>query len=131
MPHLTVDYSIRLAAVFDRAAFVRELHPLVIDLTRSAGVCKTFFRAADACVHDGSDEASTFVHVEIGLLPGRSEEVKARLSDRVLALTATCIPAAMAPWAVLSVEVRDLSRSYRLRSPHRNRTTDRRPTFFG
>lgn len=46
MPHITVDYSARLDGLFDRQAFVREVHPTVLEETGSTGVCKTFFRPA-------------------------------------------------------------------------------------
>ncbi|MEU7639718.1 5-carboxymethyl-2-hydroxymuconate delta isomerase [Streptomyces sp. NPDC039016] len=115
MPHITVDYSAQLAGVFDRRAFVRELHPMVREETGSAGVCKTFFRpAADTYIGDQDAGKVAFVHVEVGLLPGRAEELKARLSEDVLALLGKHLPGDDAHEVVSSVEVRDLAGSYRL-----------------
>ncbi|MFB7629703.1 5-carboxymethyl-2-hydroxymuconate Delta-isomerase [Streptomyces sp. NPDC056149] len=115
MPHITVDYSAQLAGVFDRRAFVRELHPLVLAETGSAGVCKTFFRAAaDTYVGDGEAGEAAFVHVAVGLLPGRPDELKGRLSEDVLALLGKHLPGHDAHDVVTSVEVRDLADSYRL-----------------
>ncbi|WP_411125153.1 5-carboxymethyl-2-hydroxymuconate Delta-isomerase [Streptomyces sp. x-19] len=115
MPHITVDYTARLAGAFDRQAFVRELHPMVRDEAGSAGVCKTFFRpAADTYVGESGAARVAFVHVEVGLLPGRSEELKARLSRDVLALLDKHLPGDDAHEVVSSVEVRDLAASYRL-----------------
>ncbi|MGD3108798.1 5-carboxymethyl-2-hydroxymuconate Delta-isomerase [Streptomyces sp. YGL11-2] len=115
MPHITVDYSAQLAGVFDRRAFVRELHPMVVEETGSAGACKTFFRpVAETCVGDRDGAQVGFVHVDVGLLPGRSEELKARLSDGVLALLGKHLPGQDDYEVVASAEVRDLAGSYRL-----------------
>ncbi|MFI0168179.1 5-carboxymethyl-2-hydroxymuconate Delta-isomerase [Streptomyces sp. NPDC017095] len=113
MPHLTLDYSSRLAGVFDASVLVKELHPLVLEESGSAGVCKTLVRPVDTYVGDMSCEESGFVHVEVGLLPGRPEEQRARLAESVLALLGAHLRAAGAE-AVCSVEVRELSGTYRL-----------------
>ncbi|MFJ2868728.1 5-carboxymethyl-2-hydroxymuconate Delta-isomerase [Kitasatospora sp. NPDC087314] len=115
MPHITIDYSPRLADAFDRQALLRELHPMVLEEAGSAGVCKTLCRpAAETCVGDpDTDRAGRtgFVHITVALLPGRSDDLKARLAEDVLALLGKHLPHD----AVSSVEVRDLAASYRLR----------------
>ncbi|MBD0421786.1 5-carboxymethyl-2-hydroxymuconate delta isomerase [Streptomyces sp. TRM S81-3] len=122
MPHLTIDYSSHLADVFDRVALLKELHPLVVDMAGSTGVCKTFLRPAETYAGNGTIEESTFVHVEVGLMPGRSESLKARLSESILALLSAHLPVRDAAGAVLSVEVRDLAGSYRLSPKARGET---------
>ncbi|MGK4579540.1 5-carboxymethyl-2-hydroxymuconate Delta-isomerase [Kitasatospora sp. HPMI-4] len=121
MPHITIDYSPWLADGFDRRAFVRELHPAVLEGTGSTGVCKTFFRpAAETYVGDLDDVdggGPAFVHVEVGLLPGRPDGLKARLSEEILALLGRHLPRGDADRVVSSVEVRDLTDTYRLRHP--------------
>ncbi|AEW99419.1 5-carboxymethyl-2-hydroxymuconate Delta-isomerase [Streptantibioticus cattleyicolor] len=120
MPHITVDYSARLDAVFDRRAFVRELHPLVVETAGSRGVCKTFFRAAaETYAGDLPSAETAFVHVEIGLLPGRGDALKARLSEAVLDLLDRHLPADPGERWAHSVEVRDLAPSYRLSDDRR------------
>ncbi|MFF8401478.1 5-carboxymethyl-2-hydroxymuconate Delta-isomerase [Streptomyces sp. NPDC015684] len=114
MPHLAIDYSSRLAGVLDPGALARELHPLVVEESSSTGVCKTLFRPVETYVGDPTGRETVFVHVEVGLMPGRSEARKARLSERILALLAGHLPGDGAAGAVFSVEVRDLSASYRL-----------------
>ncbi|GGX66649.1 isomerase [Streptomyces minutiscleroticus] len=114
MPHLTIDYSAQLADVLDRAALVRELHPLVLEETGSTGVCKTFLRPAETYVGDATGEERAFVHVEVGLMPGRPEALKAHLSEDILALVAKHLPVSGVDGVVLSAEVRDLAGSYRL-----------------
>ncbi|GGS62275.1 5-carboxymethyl-2-hydroxymuconate delta isomerase [Streptomyces griseoviridis] len=116
MPHLTIDYSARLGAAFDRAALVRELHPLVIEESGSTGVCKTLLRPVETCVGDGVGEGDAFVHVEVGLKPGRSEALKGRLAESIVALVGKHL---RADGAVVSAEVRELAGSYRLDPPAR------------
>lgn len=115
MPHITVDYSAQLDGVFDRQAFVGELHPMVLEGSGSTGVCKTFFRrATETYVGQGGGGRVAFLHVDIGLLPGRPDEAKARLSEDVLALLGKHLPADDGCEVVASAEVRDLAGSYRL-----------------
>lgn len=114
MPHITIDYPAQLAGAFDRGAFVEELHPIVLEETGSTGVCKTFFRPVEAYVGDRGGAEAVFVHVEVGLLPGRPETLKAQLSETILALVGKHVVVDGAEEAVFSVEVRDLADSYRL-----------------
>ncbi|MCX5225808.1 isomerase [Streptomyces sp. NPDC006553] len=110
MPQITVDHS----ASLDRRAFALALHPLVVktvDTTLDA--CKTRFREVDeTVVGDGATE-DAIVHVEIALLSGRTDEVKARLSKAVLDLLPGHLKTTEG--VRLSVEIRDLESSYRKR----------------
>ncbi|MCK1822645.1 5-carboxymethyl-2-hydroxymuconate delta isomerase [Streptomyces sp. XM83C] len=110
MPQLTVTYSRELDGTFDRAALIEELHPLVVRESGTRGVCKTVLRPEETWVGDGPGGRTPLLHVEVGLMPGRSEAVKAHLSESVLALLTRHVPEA----AIASVEVRDLAPSYRL-----------------
>lgn len=116
MPYLTIDYSSHLAGAFDACALVKELHPLVVEESGTSGVCKTLLRPAQTHVGDRASGEAAFVHVEVGLMPGRPEAQKARVSEGVLALLVKHLPAdgrgGEQVW--VSVEVRDLAASYRL-----------------
>ncbi|MEU6774955.1 5-carboxymethyl-2-hydroxymuconate delta isomerase [Streptomyces sp. NPDC046759] len=116
MPYLTIDYSARLAGAFDVRALVKELHPLVVEESGTSGVCKTLLRPAETYVGDDPSGKGVFVHVEVGLMPGRPEAQKARLSESVLALLTRHLPMddREEEPAYCSVEVRDLAGSYRL-----------------
>ncbi|MEU3415224.1 5-carboxymethyl-2-hydroxymuconate delta isomerase [Streptomyces sp. NPDC006658] len=116
MPHLTIDYSSHLAGALDASVLVKELHPLVLEESGSAGVCKTLVRPAETYVGDMSSGETGFVHVEVGLLTGRPEHQRARLSESVLALLDGHLRAAGVREAVVTVEVRELAGSYRLSS---------------
>ncbi|WP_435970481.1 5-carboxymethyl-2-hydroxymuconate Delta-isomerase [Streptomyces sp. Qhu_M48] len=110
MPQITVDHS----APLDRRGFALALHPLVVEsVGTTLDACKTRFReVGEAVVGDGATE-DVVVHVEIALLSGRTDEVKARLSEAVLDLLPAYVDATGA--VRLSVEVRDLESSYRKR----------------
>ncbi|OLZ68837.1 5-carboxymethyl-2-hydroxymuconate delta isomerase [Streptomyces sp. IMTB 2501] len=116
MPHLAIDHSACLAGAFDVCALVKELHPLVVEESGSSGVCKTLVRPVETYVGEPPSRETVFVHVEVGLMPGRSEAQKARLSESVLDLLARHVPAGdgAEEHVVISVEVRDLAGSYRL-----------------
>ncbi|WP_329278065.1 5-carboxymethyl-2-hydroxymuconate Delta-isomerase [Streptomyces sp. NBC_00691] len=110
MPQITVEHS----ASLDRRGFARALHPLVVEtVDTTLGACKTRFREVDeTVVGDGAAE-EVLVHVEIALLTGRTDALKGRLAEAVLALLPEYVKA---PDGVrLSVEVRDLEASYRSR----------------
>lgn len=117
MPQITVDYSARLSGAFDRRGFALALHPVTAGLVETTlENCKTRFRCLEeAYVGDGSPEHA-LIHVQVGLLAGRTEAVKADLADAVLELlrkyTST---GASEPGVVVhaSVDVNDLGASYR------------------
>jgi 5-carboxymethyl-2-hydroxymuconate isomerase len=106
VPQILVDHSAELD--FDRAAFARELHPLISAVIDSKlSDCKTVFRpATEYLVGDGA-AAHPLVLVEIKLLSGRSVELRADLSTRVLALLQTHVSAP----ASLAVEITELDRA--------------------
>ncbi|MGW2343971.1 5-carboxymethyl-2-hydroxymuconate Delta-isomerase [Streptomyces sp. NPDC001661] len=110
MPQITVDYSPRLSDTLDRRALATELHALVVEGSGSRGTCKTFFRAATETYVVGSEhEDVPVVHVEVALLPGRSERTMTRLSQRILALLLEHVGADSGDDVVCSVEVRPLA----------------------
>jgi 5-carboxymethyl-2-hydroxymuconate isomerase len=73
--------------------------------------CKTRFRPAEDLVIGGEANGHALVHVMIALLPGRTEETKAALTERTLDLLRAHVkPAGLTLHA--SAEVRDLDASY-------------------
>ncbi|GGS84481.1 isomerase [Streptomyces tanashiensis] len=110
MPQITVDYS----APLDRRGFARALHPLVVEtVDTTLDACKTRFREVEELVVGDGAADDVVVHVEIALLSGRTDEVKARLADAVLDLLPAHLKATEG--VRLSVEIRDLEASYRKR----------------
>ncbi|MFF8968201.1 5-carboxymethyl-2-hydroxymuconate Delta-isomerase [Streptomyces sp. NPDC014995] len=116
MPQITVDYSATMAPAFDRAAFAQALHTAVVDIAAAKPeACKTLFRGADGTAFgydDPEERRHAIVHVTLGLLAGRTEETKARLTEAVLELLREHV---RGDGFVLhaSAEVRDLDPSYR------------------
>lgn len=112
MPQITVDHSASLAGGFDRPAFARALHDAVVEIAAASyEACKTQFRATED--HVGRDTGGhVIVHVSIGLLAGRTEETKQRLTSAVLELLRTHVKAGETA-VHASAEVRDLDPSYR------------------
>ncbi|GGM86878.1 5-carboxymethyl-2-hydroxymuconate Delta-isomerase [Streptomyces fuscichromogenes] len=114
MPQITVDHTAVADTAFDRAGFARALHSTVVEIAAARPeACKTLFRAADetAFGHD-TDGAHVIVHITFGLLAGRTDETKARLTEAALELLRDHLKP---EGAVLhaSAEVRDLDPSYR------------------
>lgn len=113
MPQITVDYSAPLEDAFDRRGFALALHAEVVEIAAARmEACKTrFFRTEDTAV--GADpDGHAIVHVTFGLLAGRSDETKARLTEVTLDLLRQHVkPGGRTLHA--SAEVRDLDPSYR------------------
>ncbi|MEU2058947.1 isomerase [Streptomyces sp. NPDC013455] len=116
MPQITVDYSDTMENAFDRAGLARALHEATVEIAAAKPeACKTLFRPSTYTAFGYEDPGArghAIVHVTIGLLAGRGEETKARLTEAVLeVLRAHVADAAFTLHA--SAEIRDLDPSYR------------------
>ncbi|MEU8709036.1 isomerase [Streptomyces sp. NPDC048565] len=114
MPQITVDYSAELDDSFDRRGFALALHPVIAEtVSTKVAACKTRFHRADAFVAGDAETGDAVVNVSIALLPGRTPEIKAQLTEAVLALLAGHLKPADGLTVHASAEVRDLDASYR------------------
>ncbi|MFD5566727.1 5-carboxymethyl-2-hydroxymuconate Delta-isomerase [Streptomyces cadmiisoli] len=114
MPQITVDYSAQLAGAFDRPAFARALHTTVVEVAAARlPACKTQFRRTEDTTVGDDTEGHAVVHVTVGLLAGRTEETKARLTEAVLGLLRQYVGPAEGLALHVSAEVRELDASYR------------------
>lgn len=117
MPQITVDYSRTITPAFDRAGFARALHEATVEIAAAKPeACKTQFRASEFTAfgyEDPDEHGHAVVHVTLGLLAGRTEDTKAKLTEAVLELLRKHIE--VDPGTVLhaSAEVRELDASYR------------------
>ncbi|MFE9437897.1 5-carboxymethyl-2-hydroxymuconate Delta-isomerase [Streptomyces sp. NPDC006602] len=113
MPQIIVDYSAEMAPAFDRAGFAQALHAAAVEIAAAKPeACKTQFRRSEYTLVGSEDEGHAVVHVTIGLLAGRTDETKARLTEAVVALLPKHVEDdGLALHA--AVEVRDLDPSYR------------------
>jgi 5-carboxymethyl-2-hydroxymuconate isomerase len=111
MPHTIVEYSAAVADAFDRPAFGKDLHDVLV---RAAGAkadgCKTrFVRLDDTFIADGSPHYA-LVHAEISLLAGRTPEVKREVTEAALDLLRRHIAPLPHLEVQFSVDLRDLDR---------------------
>ncbi|AYL35727.1 5-carboxymethyl-2-hydroxymuconate Delta-isomerase [Streptomyces fungicidicus] len=114
MPQITVDYSEGLADGFDRPAFARDLHTAVVEIAAAkAPACKTRFRRTEDITVGPETGGHALVHVHIAMLPGRTDETKARLTETVLELLRQYVKPSGDLLLHASAEVRDLDPSYR------------------
>jgi 5-carboxymethyl-2-hydroxymuconate isomerase len=114
MPQITVDYSAPLAEGFDRRGFALALHDAVVKIAAAKyEACKTQFRATEDTTVGRDEGGHAIVHVTLGLLAGRTDETKMRLTEAVLELLRTHVKPADGLALHASAEVRDLNPSYR------------------
>ncbi|MEV6960417.1 5-carboxymethyl-2-hydroxymuconate Delta-isomerase [Streptomyces sp. NPDC051207] len=114
MPQITVDYSDRLADDFDRPGFARALHAATVEIAAAKPpACKTQFRRTEETTVGPDTEGHAVVHVVIGLLAGRTDETKARLTEEAVELLKRYVKPADGLALHVSAEVRDLDPSYR------------------
>jgi|SRR3954470_8041000 5-carboxymethyl-2-hydroxymuconate isomerase len=114
MPQITVDYSEQLAEGFDRRGFARGLHDAVVEIAAAKyEACKTQFRATQDTTVGLDEDGHAVVHVTLGLLAGRTDETKLRLTETVLELLRQYVKPAEGLALHASAEVRDLDPSYR------------------
>ncbi|QTD98118.1 5-carboxymethyl-2-hydroxymuconate Delta-isomerase [Streptomyces cyanogenus] len=115
MPQITVDYSSPVEDGFDREGFARALHGATVEIAGARPeACKTLFRYSDGRAFGYEDaERHAVFHVTVGLLAGRSDETKARLTERTLELLRACVAPQDGVTLHASAEVRDLDPSYR------------------
>ena len=115
MPQITVDHSKHID--FDREGFARDLHTSLVEIAAAKPeACKTQFRASEVTAfgyEDPDEQGHEVVHVTLGLLPGRTDETKARLTEAVLELLRKHVEEDGVSVLHASAEVRDLDASYR------------------
>jgi 5-carboxymethyl-2-hydroxymuconate isomerase len=115
MPQITVDYSKTIT--FDEEGFARDLHAATVEIAAAKPeACKTQFRPSVLTAfgyEDPLDYGHAVVHVTIGLLAGRTDETKVKLTEAVLELLKKHVEDDGASVLHASAEVRDLDASYR------------------
>ncbi|GAA2632367.1 hypothetical protein SMC26_21335 [Actinomadura fulvescens] len=110
MPQITVEYSARLAGMFDRRAFALALHADASALIDSTlGSFKTRFHRLDDVVIGAGAETDLMVHVDLAILPGRSRDLKQKLGQTALDLLVRHLGEVAGNTVQATVEVRDLA----------------------
>jgi 5-carboxymethyl-2-hydroxymuconate isomerase len=86
MPQASVEYSSNVADLFDVHGFAQVLHAKLVELPGTElQSCKTrLVELNDVVIGDGSPDHA-MVHIDIGILSGRSPQQKTGLGKSVLA----------------------------------------------
>ncbi|MGW5093059.1 5-carboxymethyl-2-hydroxymuconate Delta-isomerase [Streptomyces nodosus] len=114
MPQITIDYSAELEDAFDRRGFAPALHAEVVEIAAARiEACKTRFRRIEDTTVGADPAGHAIVHIALGLMAGRTEETKARLTEAAVELLRQYVKPAEGLVLHASAEVRDLDPSYR------------------
>ncbi|MFG2623806.1 5-carboxymethyl-2-hydroxymuconate Delta-isomerase [Streptomyces sp. NPDC048473] len=114
MPQITVDYSAELDDSFDRRGFALALHPLIAEtITTKSAACKTRFYRIEEFVAGDAATGNAVLNVSIAVLPGRTDELKAQLTESVLELLTAYLKPVDGLTVLREAEIRDLDPSYR------------------
>ncbi|GAB2838364.1 5-carboxymethyl-2-hydroxymuconate Delta-isomerase [Lentzea nigeriaca] len=110
MPQITVEYSAELSGAFDRQAFAVALHRTLSPLVSSdVAAFKTRFRQIEeSVIGDGSPGA--MIHVRIGLLSGRTAELKQEVGRVSIGLVREHLKPVEGLPTQLTLEVHDMDR---------------------
>ena len=116
MPHCILEASDNLLDTPDWGALLRELHATLVatGLFREADLKSRVIRHDAFLVGDGAPDRA-FVSLDLQVLTGRSDEVKAQLSEALLAVLARAFPRTSAAMRLnLTVQISELhAPSYR------------------
>ncbi len=85
MPHIIVEYSQGLKSAFSIASMLKDLHNSIdgmhgVTLDR----IKTRAHAAEDFLVGEDDQFAGFVHIDLRLMPGRTDEQRRELSEALL-----------------------------------------------
>ena len=86
MPQITIEYSGNIGTGFDAPAFAATVHALLVEHADAALFnCKTrLIEHQRFLIGDGSP-ANAMIHVDLRILPGRSDAQKRALGEAVIA----------------------------------------------
>jgi len=113
MPHLRLEYTANVPQKVDFDALFSELHHTLANVGgASLGNCKgRAFRLDDYFVADGQ-AAVAFVHLDVRVLEGRSDEWKQTVGAALMnVLKAHYTPSGVGPAVQLTLEIQDIHKS--------------------
>jgi len=118
VPHLVLEYSANVTQEVDWSGLFSRLHRAVADAGAPLGGCKSRAVCHEAYHVADGQAGSAFVHLTLGLLAGRTDEVKAALTGRCLQLLVEEYRPSLESLDVqISVELRDLHRESYQKEP--------------
>jgi 5-carboxymethyl-2-hydroxymuconate isomerase len=108
MPQVSIEHSDNLGSAFDAAGFARAVHGLLVaHADAELANCKTRLVEHKVVIGDGKP-SNAMVHVDLRVLPGRSDAQKRQLGSEVLAALEKAMSALSGFDLQLTVEVREL-----------------------
>ncbi len=113
MPQITIDYSGNLGSGFDPRELARRIHEDAVTIIDTELVsCKTRIREITNFVIGNGGPNQAMIHVELGILHGRTDQQKRQLADAVLDAAGEFIEKSAHMDLQLTVEVRNLDREH-------------------
>ncbi|MFG3283737.1 5-carboxymethyl-2-hydroxymuconate Delta-isomerase [Streptomyces sp. NPDC048111] len=113
MPFVTVEYSERLAATFDRRAFAHEVHevaPALINASTEA--FKTRFRRIEESYFGAAEDDLDAVFIEVAIASGRTPRAIEVLTETVLEIARKHVSGAEGRRLHVLVESREIERDF-------------------
>jgi len=116
MPHIQLEHTSNLPADIASRDLLVSIHRVFAAHGVAIGNCKSRVETRDRwAIGDGSEEES-FVHLEVGILEGRTPETKHSLGDALLVLLKKAYEGTSPP-AQITVEIRDMRRADYFKHP--------------
>ncbi|MEU9194003.1 5-carboxymethyl-2-hydroxymuconate Delta-isomerase [Streptomyces hundungensis] len=113
MPFVTVEYSERLAATFDRRAFAREVHEVApAPINASTEAFKTRFRRIEESYFGADEDDLDAVFIQVAILSGRTPEAVERLAGTVLEIARKHVSGVEGRRLHVMVEAREMERDF-------------------
>ena len=119
MPHIRLEYSGSLGDVLDLEGLFARIHDI---LSETAGIrkgnCKSRAIPIETCYLGSGNPGSAFVHLDVGILEGRSSELKRAIGQQILGtLEDHFRPPPDVDDFQITVEVRDILKDFYFKSP--------------
>lgn len=109
MPQIRIEHSTNLAGRFDGRELALGIHRLAVEHVKATiEACKTRVLDIGSPVIGDGASGRAMLHVEIGLLAGRTTEAKKALAEAALALAVQTLGGNRAGETSVSVEIRDM-----------------------
>lgn len=117
MPHLTLQYTANLSASLASKNLLLQCHQI---LATTGGIkmnnCKSRAIAFDAYLIGAGETESSFVHLDVAFLEGRSWELKRKIGEQLLQVLLD-VYTSVDPSIQITVEVRDIQRKSYFKYP--------------
>jgi 5-carboxymethyl-2-hydroxymuconate isomerase len=112
MPHLTLEYTANIPAPKDPALIMKTMHEVLHEV---GGVkienCKSRIKAADPFFISRGEESAAFLHLDVRLIEGRTNELKQEIGGGLLDILKQEYKKEMQTRDLqITVEIRDIKR---------------------